>query len=246
MYTNKGGREKNEDRLDSFVNESNAVFVLADGLGGHKNGEKASEAAVTSLLDIMKKAEKIDADYLCKAFLDANAEILEKQNEPQCRNMKTTAVVLHICGNKAVWGHIGDSRLYHFSGWDLLSITKDHSVTYKKYISGDISYVDIRTDEDRSSLLNVMGNPIKCAPEIAKPMTVKPGDAFLLCTDGFWEYVYDEEMLIDLLKSDTPREWADYMLLRHIQRTKPFNDNLSFIALMAIERTVGYGKTKKL
>ena len=83
----------------------------------------------------------------------------------------------------------------------------------------------------RSSLLRAMGNPV-CTPEGGED-PARPGDAFLLCSDGFWEFVYNEEMLVDCLKSRTPEEWARRMLLRHIRRTPPGNDNFSVIAVFA-------------
>ena len=62
-----------------------------------------------------------------------------------------------------------------------------------------------------------------------------PGDAFLLCSDGFWEYVYNEEMQADLCKARTPEEWTEFMLLRHIRRVPSGNDNFSFIAVFVEE-----------
>ena len=102
-----------------------------------------------------------------------------------------------------------------------------------KYLGGEISYMDVYHDDDRSSLLRAMGNPI-CTPEGGEG-TARPGDAFLLCSDGFWEFVYNEEMLVDCLKSRTPEEWARRMLLRHIRRTPPGNDNFSLIAVFVEE-----------
>ena len=93
--------------------------------------------------------------------------------------------------------------------------------------------MDVYHDDDRSSLLRAMGNPV-CTPEGGEG-PVQPGDAFLLCSDGFWEFVYNEEMLVDCLKSRTPEEWARRMLLRHIRRTPPGNDNFSLIAVFVEE-----------
>ncbi|HWT73101.1 MAG TPA: hypothetical protein VN258_00030, partial [Mobilitalea sp.] len=122
--------------------------------------------------------------------------------------------------------------LYYLSDNELSEVTKDHSVTYKKYLMGEIRYQDINSDDDRSSLLGAFGNSNKFHPEfIEMPQLIKSGDAFFLCTDGFWEYVYDEEILIDFLKAATPKQWAELMLLRHIKRTKPSNDNYSLIAV---------------
>ena len=75
---------------------------------------------------------------------------------------------------------------------------------------------------------------LPCKPE-AGQARLRPGDAFLLCSDGFWEHVYQEEMLADLLKAETPKQWAEGMLLRHIRRTPPGNDNFSLITVFAEE-----------
>ena len=147
--------------------------------------------------------------------------------------MRTTAVALKLAEGQAVWGHIGDSRLYRFSNGELAGVTADHSVTYRKFLGGEISYMDVYHDDDRSSLLRVLGKA-SCQPETGQA-ELKPGDAFLLCSDGFWEYVYQEEIQADLLKAETPAQWVQLMLLRQIRRTPPGNDNFSVIAVFVEE-----------
>ena len=180
-YTNRGGRDHNEDSLRASAEQG--IFVLADGLGGHRCGEVASQAAVDAIL----------------------------------------------AGSTAVWAHIGDSRLYRFSNGELAGVTADHSVTYRKFLGGEISYMDVYHDDDRSRLLRVLGKE-PCRPE-AGQAAVSPGDAFLLCSDGFWEFVYNEEIQADLCRARTPEEWAEGMLLRHIRRTPPGSDNFSLITV---------------
>ena len=143
--------------------------------------------------------------------------------------MRTTAVALALEDGNACWAHIGDSRLYRVSGGTITQVTRDHSVTCKKYLGGEISYMDICHDDDRASLLRVLGKP-SCAPEGGSGPAASE-DAFLLCSDGFWEFVYNEEMLADCLKSNTPEEWIHLMLPRHIRRTPTGNDNFSLIAV---------------
>jgi serine/threonine protein phosphatase PrpC len=231
-YTNKGGKQINEDYLDYFTDPTKSVFVLADGLGAHGNGDLASNLVVRSMISFLKEKPVVNLDILKEAFNKANEELLQDQGSKKLPNMKTTAVALAISNDKAIWGHLGDSRLYYLSNNELSEVTSDHSVSYKKYRMGEISYKDINTDDDRASLLGAFGNKERCIPELIEmPQVIKQGDAFLLCSDGFWEYVYDEEILIDFLKSETPKQWADHMLLRHIQRTKPMNDNYSLIAV---------------
>ncbi|MDE6880720.1 MAG: hypothetical protein K2P20_05115, partial [Oscillospiraceae bacterium] len=105
--------------------------------------------------------------------------------------------------------------------------------TYMKYLGGEISYMDIYHDDDRSSLLRVLGKE-SCRPE-AGGCALRAGDAFLLCSDGFWEYVCQEEILADLLKAETPEQWGKLMLLRHIRRAPAGNDNFSLIAVFVEE-----------
>ena len=230
-YTNRGGREHNEDSLRAAAEAG--IFVLADGLGGHRSGEVASALAVETLFAGMAQAETLEETALLDLFHSANQGILDQQAQPGQEEMRTTAVALRLTDSQAVWAHIGDSRLYRFSGGELAEVTKDHSVTYRKYLGGEISYMDVYHDDDRGRLLRVLGKE-PCKPE-AGGSPVSPGDAFLLCSDGFWEFVYNEEMQADLCKARTPEEWAELMLLRHIRRTPPGNDNFSLITVFVEE-----------
>lgn len=231
-YTNRGGRERNEDSVRCLVEAGRGVFVVADGLGGHGKGEVASGMAADFLLDRCA-GQPPDTEQLLELFQQANETVISGHGVPGQEDMKTTAVVLSVDGDRAVWAHIGDSRLYRFSDGALYQVTRDHSVTYMKYLGGEISYMDIYHDDDRSSLLRALGKQ-PCRPEAGQG-PVRRGDAFLLCSDGFWEYVYREEMLLDLLKAETPEQWARNMLLRHIRRTPPGNDNFSLITVFAEE-----------
>lgn len=230
-YTNRGGRDHNEDSLRASVEDG--VFVLADGLGGHRCGEVASALAVNAIFKGLAQEQAPDEDSLLALFRSANDELLRQQAQPGQEEMRTTAVALKLAGDRAVWAHIGDSRLYRFSGGELAGVTPDHSVTYRKFLGGEISYMDIYHDDDRSRLLRVLGKE-PCRPE-AGGGTAAPGDAFLLCSDGFWEFVYNEEIQADLCKARTPEEWAELMLLRHIRRTPPGNDNFSIITVFVEE-----------
>jgi len=231
-YTNRGGRDHNEDSVRCFAENGRGIFVVADGLGGHGKGEVASALAADVIFEGC--AQQVpNTEELLELFQTANETVLSEQEKPGQEEMKTTAVALSISEDRAVWGHIGDSRLYRFSGGTLTQVTRDHSVTYMKYLGGEISYMDIYHDDDRSSLLRALGKQ-PCKPE-ANQVELLPGDAFLLCSDGFWEYVYQEEILADLLKAETPEQWAQAMLLRHIRRTPEGNDNFSLIAVFVEE-----------
>ena len=232
-YTNKGGRPNNEDSICCGLQNRRGVFVLADGLGGHSSGEVASGLAAQAIREGCAGAENLDSETLKGQLEEANRLVLEGQKVPGREDMKTTAVALALEGDLAFWAHVGDSRLYRFSDGQLVFATRDHSVTYMKYLGGEISYMDVYHDDDRSSLLRVLGKA-SCQPETGQA-ELKSGDAFLLCSDGFWEYVYQEEIQADLLKAETPAQWVQLMLLRQIRRTPPGNDNFSVIAVFVEE-----------
>ncbi len=232
-YTNQGGRVHNEDSLRLGHGDGREVFVLADGLGGHGRGEVASALAAEAVCRACLSAGEAGEAALREAFVRANGDILEGQKLPGQEEMRTTAVALWLEGDTALWGHIGDSRLYRVAEGGCTQLTADHSVTYRKFLGGEISRMDVYHDDDRSSLLRVLGRET-CSPETASA-PLAPGQAFLLCSDGFWEYVYREEILADCLKAETPEQWARLMLLRHIRRTPPGNDNFSLITVFVEE-----------
>lgn len=237
LYTNAGGRAYNEDSADCRIDGSDGIFLLADGLGGHKGGEQASELIVEAILSAWDaEGGALDAAD-CRYWLEdriseANQALLSAQEERH-NNMKSTVVALSLKEGRAAWAHVGDSRLYYISGGRLFCVTRDHSVTYKKYLAGEITREQINFDEDRSSLLRVVGDETRCIPESGEPDEgfVQPGDAFLLCSDGFWEYLFDEEILIDCLKAATPKAWAELMLVRALPRMLPGSDNLTLLTV---------------
>ena len=123
-YTDIGGRKENEDSGDIRIYGKNLVAVIADGLGGQGEGKTASETAVSRLLACGSKEGFPGTKEVSRAFCSANEAILKKQLNQF--HMKTTAVYLCICKNQAIWGHVGDSRLYHFQDGELCHYTLDH------------------------------------------------------------------------------------------------------------------------
>lgn len=231
IYSNVGGREVNEDLAGHAELTDGGLFVLADGLGGHHFGELASKCVVDLLLEAPAPAPEEDlSDWLQRQIGRANEKLLDLQKEKNAA-MRSTVVTLAIQGGRASWANVGDSRLYYFHRDSISAITEDHSVAYRKYKAGEISRAQIGQDEDQSRLLRALGNADRCQPDL-NGCDLEAGDAFLLCTDGAWEYLYDEEMLIDLLKAGTAREWIELLLLRVIGRIRPKNDNLSLIAVL--------------
>ena len=230
-YSNKGGRSYNEDSIGSKCDGSNGIFIVADGLGGHSMGELASNCAVNVIMSGWYGFDDSPQEQIKSLFGQANAAIMELQNEKRTI-MKSTAAVLAIEGNKAVWANTGDSRVYYFRKSKLAFCTEDHSVAYKKYKAGEITRDMLGSDEDQSSLLRTLGNDDRFVPDTYEaPNAIEVGDAFMLCSDGAWEYLRDEEILIDLLKSRNSQHWAELMLVRAMERISTGNDNISIITV---------------
>lgn len=210
-----GSREINEDCARVLVTDQGFCCVLADGLGGHDHGEVAS-ALVTDLgIGLFQEASETGGsslkDYLEQCFEKGQEELVSLQKEKDSE-MKTTLVVLAALGNHVQWGHIGDSRLYQFRNGKLIRRTLDHSVPQMLVMTGEIREKDIRGHEDRNRLLRVMGadeNRLKY--ELAEPELLDEHQAYLLCSDGFWELIEERKMVETLRRSETPEEWLGLM-----------------------------------
>lgn len=231
IFSYVGGRPYNEDyaQIVKSDNEDLTLFVIADGLGGHQHGELASKHAVETVAESF--ASGIDGevkDWLEKTLEEAQANILSVQEEVGSP-IRTTIVALVLSGDKAIWAHIGDSRLYHIHNSQIASITQDHSVAFKKYRAGEITYDEIATDEDQSRLLRSLGGD-RHTP-VFDECNLSEGDGFMLCSDGMWEYIYDEEITVDFLKSASAQDWGELMLMRVMERLPDDSDNLSLITI---------------
>lgn len=231
--TNKGDRTNNEDRVISGNRKGEYCFALADGLGGHEKGEVAS-TIVTEITKRIFMHEGYNEFFIREAFEISQEKLKKKQVELDMEgDMKTTLVILGVSKREVNWGHIGDSRLYHFQNNRLVKHTFDHSVPQMLVNIGEIEEKDIRNHPDRSMVLKVMGmeweHPLY---EIAEPSPTILGQSFLMCTDGFWENINEEDMTKCLKKSKNVYEWIELMDRIIIENSvNKSNDNYSAIGV---------------
>lgn len=213
ILTSSGEREYNEDYAKAAWNNGAYCFVLADGLGGHGGGAEASKLVAEHILEDFKEHGEVTEAYLKKCFEESQEALLNEQERKNCVNeMKTTLVVLLADEHTVRWGHIGDSRLYYFKNHRLIQRTLDHSVPQMLVAAGEIEEGQIRGHADRNRLLRVMGTEWETPRyQIAESRNREAGDVFLLCTDGFWEWIVEKEMLLCLKKSKMPGEWLKRM-----------------------------------
>lgn len=239
QITNCGGRSQNEDTVWIGNSDRGVCAIVADGLGGHGGGQIASRAAVESLSRQYRQKMLSSREGMRRAFESAHREVTCRQSK-SCM-MKTTAVVLCIDGQEARWGHVGDSRLYHFSGNHIVEQTLDQSVSQIAALMGEIAPEQIRFHEDRNKVLRALGGS-SWEPALADAVSVASGThAFLLCSDGFWEYVYEAEMERELAGSASPEEWLARMERILRMRVKGDNDNYTAAAVFCSGE---HGKTQ--
>jgi PPM family protein phosphatase len=228
-----GGRKYNEDYCAYLQQEHSWIWVVADGMGGHFGGEIASKEAVEVILNYFRQPISIDTENVNRLLTEANQRILTLQKEKvQLKRMHTTIVLLAGDSNNTVCAHIGDSRCYFFQNGKFISRTQDHSVVQVLVNQGEISEKEMRHHEDRNKVLKSLGKDEDLKPTIRsldRPM--QPGDTWLLCSDGFWEYVYEHEMEIDYFKARTPEEWLSKMETRLMARASNDHDNYTAIAI---------------
>lgn len=227
-YTNQGGREINEDSL--FMTEG--AYVVCDGLGGHDSGEVASNCAVKVMSELCEGKPPYTLELINTFYLRANQAVINLKEQAL-----TTIVGGFVRNGLFYYQSVGDSRLYYFRDGKVLAQTKDDSVCQAAVDLGTMDYEDIRTSEDRSRLLKVLGND----PELKimrkyDPIRMKKGDAFLVCSDGFWEHVLDQEMTENLQKAYDAEEWLNLMLKIQYNRAKNRDDNYTVICAIAEEQ----------
>ena len=226
----QGGRDYNEDSVRYLERDGVCAVVVSDGLGGHGGGQIASSVVTDCITQAFMENPKIDRDYIRQLFEEANARVIVEQS-PTLK-MKSTGVALFIEDDSAIWGHAGDSRLYHFVDNCLTDRTLDHSMSQMAVFSGEITEEQIRHHDDRNRVLRAFGGDDHIKVEVSPPLSLKSEfHAFLLCTDGFWEYVLDPEMEHDLANCETPYDWLQMMVQRIDDQELKDNDNYSAAAV---------------
>lgn len=249
--SSRGGRAENQDRCGDAATPAGRAFVVADGLGGHAGGAVAAAACVEASLDALKSPGMLSRDRLDAAFEAAQHAVQDApRRDPAVEGCRTTAVVLEIARGRAIWGHLGDTRLYLFRSGAIAHQTLDHSMPQALVQTGAIRPEEIRRHPERNRLLKSLGGDGEAIPTLEdEPIAVAAGDAFLLCTDGFWELVTEEEMLAALAGVAGPAEWLDRMEAGLVRVASGAHDNYSATAVILRDGPIpaaaarGVGKT---
>lgn len=235
LTTNCGDRKVNEDTAKVFEGNGCACFVVCDGLGGHGMGDVASALVADVFGNMFGIYAKADADsFLEKAFNASQDILLAKQKSDGVSNkMKTTAAAVMINDKKIYIGHIGDSRVYVFKDNAVSLQTLDHSFSQMLVFTDEISSDEIRNHPDRNILLKALGNERENDMfEFQLPISTDDCQALLLCSDGFWELINEEEMCKCLASCTDADSWLQSMT--QIVRKNGENRNMDNYSAIAI------------
>ena len=185
-------RSSNEDSMLCLPSDT---YMVADGMGGHAAGEGASHIFIDTARELLQAQELPYSELVLKKLvLRANTAILQQVAEhPEYNGMGTTATVFHREGNRGVWAHVGDSRLYLLRGGVLQQITRDHSLVSDLVENGTITQEQARTHPRKNVLMRAVGVEEELIVDTGS-FELQSGDSILLCTDGLTNMVENEEI----------------------------------------------------
>lgn len=214
-------RAKNEDFF-YFPDESGKfpiLFIVADGMGGHKGGEIASRIAVEAVSYSINSCftEHINEDQIHSLLKDsineANCRIYSKSLEdPDLSGMGTTLTMGLFHNNKVYIGHVGDSRAYRIRGDEIELLTRDHSLIWQLVEEGKLSMEEMTSHPMKNIITKYLGTNGQTEPDI-KDFDTKSGDIFILCTDGLINMI-DDNIILDIAKNYPPKEAAKLLIDR--------------------------------
>jgi len=254
QVSRKGGRATNEDRMGYCYTRDSALFLLADGMGGHPEGEVAAQMALQVVSAAFQQEAKTGiADV--RAFLGSGVLLAHRQilnyaaSKAMLDTPRTTFVAALIQGDSVSWVHCGDSRLYMVRDGEMLARTRDHS------------YLEQRQDEipqaaktgdmpNRNVLFTCLGSPATPVFDIMGPVSLQQGDKLLLCSDGLWSTLSDIEIVYDLGLKPVARAVPD-LVDKALEKAGSGSDNVTVIAMEwetpdAFEETHGSVSTDRI
>ncbi len=234
--THRGARKGNEDDLRHGASPAGHYAVLADGAGGHANGAEASHRTVLCIERALSRPDaRFAPDALTQAVRDAHAELRQLANGAHASaSMHSTAVVLWIdrAEERALWSHVGDSRLYRFRHGRSDLLTVDDSVVQRMVQAGLLSVEQSRGHPQKNHLLAALGIEGEVDPHtVARAVHLLEGDAFLLCSDGWWDHFEPQDLGDALSRALSPEEWLADMQAHVLAHAGPQQDNFTAIAV---------------
>lgn len=234
--SNIGGRKTNQDRMGYCFTRDSLLLLLADGMGGHIQGEKAATIAMQTIGALFQQAAtpyvKKPERFMEESFFAAHREIHRYRainNLPE--TPRTTIVACLIQHGNALWAHCGDSRLYWMRDGQIIARTRDHSRIESLIAEGKADPSERETHPDRNKLFNCLGAPTMPVVEVSRRASLQGGDVMLLCSDGLWGSLPDH-VLAQYLQSSTIVRAVPELICSAIDIAGKHSDNVTALAMM--------------
>ncbi len=234
QVSRRGGRQLNEDRMGYSYTRSSCILLLADGMGGHPEGEVAAQIALQSISALYQKEatpEIADVEaFLNAAILTAHRQIIKYAVERGMLDTpRTTVVAAVVQDGCASWAHCGDSRLYLVREDQLVVRTRDHSYLEQppKHAATNPRLAERM---NRNILYTCLGSPTKPVYDIAGPVPLQQGDRIMLCSDGLWSSISDNEIVQRLSDKPVGNSVPD-LVERALHKAGASSDNVTAIAM---------------
>ncbi|HSV71899.1 MAG TPA: PP2C family serine/threonine-protein phosphatase [Methylibium sp.] len=233
QISRKGGREKNEDRMGYCYTRDSGLFALADGMGGHPEGEVASQLALQTLAAMFQRdAKPVLKDplrFLHDSVIAGHHQLIRYATEKALIDTpRTTVVACVLQGNAAYWAHCGDSRLYLVRGDKLIARTRDHSYSELQETMSQV--VPMGDRFNRNVLFTCLGSPGKPVVDTVGPLIMHKGDRILLCSDGLWGTLSDD-IITSQLANHPIADAVPELVEQALRKGGPKSDNVTVLSV---------------
>ena len=231
QVSRQGGRQKNEDRMGYCYTRDAGLFVLADGMGGHPQGEVAAQTALQTFSALFQRDAKPlvpdPALFLATAVMTAHHQIIRYASKRGLLETPRTTVVAGLIQAECLhWVHCGDSRLYVVRDGHLLTRTRDHSYLEAQRSTG----LSIGGMTNRNVLFTCLGSTVRPMFDTAGPLSLLPDDKILLCSDGLWGSVSDDD-IVRVLSGAPVEDAAPELVAMALDHAGQASDNVTVLAL---------------
>jgi len=227
-------REHNEDVCDYFLSDDLLLAVVADGMGGHKAGDVASELAIQTLREAWKKqapraTEEAMTSWLLHTISEANERIYEQSlTNTEMRGMGTTIVCALITESEMISAHVGDSRLYVKKEHHISQVTHDHTLVNELYRQGQISEEEAKNHPQKNIVTRALGTENQCNIDVLQH-ELSETDTIILCSDGLSDKLSNDDFDVVLNQVNRLEDKADQLLQLALDRGG--EDNITFILI---------------
>jgi len=237
IYQNsrQGPRQYNQDRLAYSYSKDALLLVVADGMGGHRHGEVAAQLAVNAMTEAFQRLAVPALSSPAKFLIDHIQQIHDMidqltQDREMLESPRTTIVAAIVQRGVLYCAHVGDSRLYHFRDGHLLYRTEDHSIVQSLYNKGMIEKGDMSSHPYRHKVYSCLGGDTPPKIDLSDRQELAEGDTILLCTDGVWDPLTDEQIKL-VLSGESITNNITNLLDQAELASQEQGDNMSAIGL---------------